>query len=81
LASTGGIFVNLIFEDFSKICRENSSLLKIVVECNDYRFFPPGVKRPGRAVDHTPTSSPLGIHGLLYGGLYLSSDENNRYFT
>jgi hypothetical protein len=48
----------------------------------------PGVKRPGRGVDHPPSSSaevkkrvdlylysPLGLHGLLYGELYVSTDN------
>jgi len=35
----------------------------------------PGVKRPGRGVDHTSSSSaevtpPLGLHGLFYGELF-----------
>ena len=47
----------------------------------------PGVKRPGRGVDHPPPSSaevkikveiylysPLGLRGLFYGGLYLYLD-------
>jgi hypothetical protein len=52
---------------------------------NGYRLFFPGVKWPGRDVEHSPLSSvevkermelyatpPLGLHGLLWGELYLT---------
>ena len=54
--------------------------------CNGYRVFLPGVKRPGRGVDHPPPSSvdvegrielylylPLGLRGLLWGEISSSN--------
>ena len=47
---------------------------------NGYRVSLPGVKRPGRGVDHPPrlkkeyshtSAPPLGLRGLFYGELYL----------
>jgi len=52
---------------------------------NGYRLSFPGVKWPGRGVEHSPPSSvevkermelyatpPLGLHGLLWGQIYLN---------
>jgi hypothetical protein len=61
---------------------------------NRYRVSFPGVKRPGRGVNHPPQLAPilkkvqsyastpsLGLHGPLWGKLYLLYSKMSRFIT
>ena len=61
---------------------------------NRYRVSFPGVKRPGRGVNHPPQLAPrvkkvqsyastptLGLHCLLWGKLYLLHSTTSRFIT